>query len=240
MTKAPRKTKRMAKGLIRGLRDALDHSRKSATMQYLEDVAGRPLTFGGLLASIREGEEVSLPVFSKMLGISPSLLRDIEKGLARVSPERAKSFAKALGRSTEQFAKLARKDPPKEEKTETKTVIAVRRLRQNGAGEVTASIGMPLKVSKDHWECPFWLADREPEYASGIDGMQALIMALEGIRSLLASSGKTYSWLGGQDQSGFPMTIPQYYGSDFERSLIDQLERAVRVRAAELAQSKKR
>ena len=84
------------------------HTRaKSEAMKFLEDVAGRPLTLGGLLESIRLSEEISQSVFAKELGISASHLCDIEKGRKVVSPERAARFAKALGRSEHQFVRLA-------------------------------------------------------------------------------------------------------------------------------------
>jgi hypothetical protein len=44
---------------------------KSDTMRFLENVAGRPLTLGGLLESLRLSEEMSQAVFAKKLGISP-------------------------------------------------------------------------------------------------------------------------------------------------------------------------
>ncbi len=80
---------------------------KSNTMKYLEQIAGRPLTLGGLLESIRLGEEMSQAAFARKLGISPSHLCDIEKGRKVVSPERAARFAKTLGRSPEQFVRLS-------------------------------------------------------------------------------------------------------------------------------------
>jgi transcriptional regulator with XRE-family HTH domain len=80
---------------------------KSEAMKFLEDVAGRPLTLGGLLESIRLSEEMSQSVFAKKLGISASHLCDIEKGRKVVSPERAARFAKVLGRSEHQFVRLA-------------------------------------------------------------------------------------------------------------------------------------
>ena len=80
---------------------------KSDSMEYLERVAGRPLTLGGLIESIRLGEEMSQSAFAKKLGISPSHLCDIEKGRKVVSPERAARFAKTLGRSPEQFVRLS-------------------------------------------------------------------------------------------------------------------------------------
>ena len=81
--------------------------KKSETMKFLEDTAERPLTLGGLLESIRLGDEISQIAFAKKLGISPSHLCDIEKGRKLVSPERAARFAKILGRSREQFVRLS-------------------------------------------------------------------------------------------------------------------------------------
>ena len=80
---------------------------KSDTMRFLENVAGRPLTLGGLLESLRLSEEMSQAVFAKKLGISASHLCDIEKGRKVVSPERAARFAKILGRAQQQFVRLA-------------------------------------------------------------------------------------------------------------------------------------
>jgi len=81
--------------------------RKSATLKYLERAAGRPLTLGGLIKSIRLGEEMSQTAFARKLGVSPSHLCDIEKGRKVVSPERAARFARVLGRSPKQFVRLS-------------------------------------------------------------------------------------------------------------------------------------
>jgi transcriptional regulator with XRE-family HTH domain len=81
--------------------------RKSGTMKYLERVAGRPLTLGSLIESIRLGEEMSQTAFARKLGVSPSHLCDIEKGRKVVSPQRAARFARILGRSPEQFVRLS-------------------------------------------------------------------------------------------------------------------------------------
>ena len=81
--------------------------KKTTTMKSLEKMAGRPLTLGGLLESIRMGEELSQAAFAKKLGVSPSHLCDIEKGRKVVSPERAARFAKILGRCREQFVRLS-------------------------------------------------------------------------------------------------------------------------------------
>jgi plasmid maintenance system antidote protein VapI len=80
---------------------------KSDTIKYLERVAGRPLTLGGLIESIRLGEEMSQSAFARKLGVSPSHLCDIKKGRKVIGPERAARFAKLLGRSPEQFVRLS-------------------------------------------------------------------------------------------------------------------------------------
>lgn len=76
-------------------------------MKFLEETAGRVLTLGGLLESIRLGEEMSQASFAKKLKISASHLCDIEKGRKVVSPERAARFAKVLGRSPQQFVRIS-------------------------------------------------------------------------------------------------------------------------------------
>ena len=81
--------------------------KKSSTMKFLEETAGRPLTLGGLIESIRLGEELSQAIFAKKLRVSASHLCDIEKGRKVISPERAARFAKILGRSPEQFVRLS-------------------------------------------------------------------------------------------------------------------------------------
>ena len=84
--------------------------RKSASMKFLEDITGGPLTLGKFLQSIRLGEEMSQVEFADQLGISKSHLCDIEKGRKLVSPERAVIFAKILNYSPEQFVRLSLQD----------------------------------------------------------------------------------------------------------------------------------
>lgn len=84
--------------------------KKSDAMKFLEKAAGRPLTLGGLLESLRLSEEMSQIAFAKKLKISPSHLCDIEKGRKTVSAARAAHFAEALHRSETQFVRLALQD----------------------------------------------------------------------------------------------------------------------------------
>jgi len=82
-------------------------AKKSQAMTFLEDVMGGPLTFGGHLAAIRQGEEMTLEAFAKLLGISRQHLCDFENGRRRVSPEKASKWARILGYSETLMVQLA-------------------------------------------------------------------------------------------------------------------------------------
>jgi plasmid maintenance system antidote protein VapI len=82
----------------------------ASTMAYLESLNGGPLTFGQLLSSVREAEEVSAASLAQRLGISRRHLHLLETGQKRVSPERAVRFARLLGQSPTYFLQLALQD----------------------------------------------------------------------------------------------------------------------------------
>jgi transcriptional regulator with XRE-family HTH domain len=82
---------------------------KSSATRFLEDVAGRPLTFGSLMEAIRAGEGLTQAEFARQLGLSRSHLCDIEKGQKTASLTRAAQLAKTLGYSEKQFVRLALK-----------------------------------------------------------------------------------------------------------------------------------
>lgn len=82
-------------------------TRRADTTRFLEKLSGGPLTFGGLLTAIREGEEMSQTAFAEKLGISRSHMCDIEKGRKVVGAARAARFAQILGYSPESFVALA-------------------------------------------------------------------------------------------------------------------------------------
>src|SRR5262245_52312152 len=80
-------------------------------------------------------------------------------------------------------------------------------LRPNGARDVLLSIGKPAPFPDSppgDWYCPWTIdgPDRSYEhYAGGVDGLQALLMAISAIRAelkLLANSGKL-TWLDDDD-----------------------------------------
>jgi antitoxin HigA-1 len=84
--------------------------RNNPTNDFLEKLIGGPLTLGGALSAIREGEGESLAVFAQRLGVSRTHLSDIEHGRRSVNLLRASEFAATLGFHESQFVRLALQD----------------------------------------------------------------------------------------------------------------------------------
>lgn len=85
-------------------------STKSQARKFLESIRGKSMTFGEMIASIRQADEWSQVNLAKKLKISRAHLCDIEKGRRSVTIERAKQFAEVLGYSIHQFVALAVED----------------------------------------------------------------------------------------------------------------------------------
>ena len=103
-------------------------------------------------------------------------------------------------------------------------VISKRRLTTRSARPtpVTVSIGAPtLPTGQRDWQCPFRITGggmRVVEHGYGVDSMQALQTALQGIRHFIDKSGKSFDWLG-TETSGFQRSIPWYGDSRFTRRM---------------------
>jgi transcriptional regulator with XRE-family HTH domain len=82
----------------------------AATNAFLLELNAGPLSFGQLLAALRESEEQTLSQFAERIGVSRQHLHQLESGQKRVSPERAVRFARALGHSEIYFVQLALQD----------------------------------------------------------------------------------------------------------------------------------
>ncbi|WP_218109818.1 helix-turn-helix transcriptional regulator [Oligoflexus tunisiensis] len=80
--------------------------KNSKAMKFFEKLNKGPLTFGQLLLSIREGEQLSQEEFGQLLGLSKQKVCDFEKERRLPSPEKAAEFARKLGYIPESFAKL--------------------------------------------------------------------------------------------------------------------------------------
>lgn len=104
-------------------------------------------------------------------------------------------------------------------------VIATRKLRELAPDgkTVLVRIGKPRKVSDAEWECAFHISNigmNEIQFGHGMDGVQALIQAIEGSRVFLERSGKKFSWEGGEEgETGIPRYVPMFYGKDFTEHL---------------------
>ena len=104
-------------------------------------------------------------------------------------------------------------------------VIGKRRLTTRGVRPkpVIVSLGKPrLPKGTRDWECPFRITGggiRVLEGGYGVDAMQAIQNALQGIRHFLDKSGKSFDWLGIGIEVGFPRSIPSFGDSRFTRRL---------------------
>jgi hypothetical protein len=114
-------------------------------------------------------------------------------------------------------------------------IVAKRVLRTDSGRQVEVRLGKPLRAV-DRWRCPFQLVglyENQVFSGVGIDGVQALYGALEGIRTKIAESRlRLYVPETEPPYLGFPMFIPEFLGLDvyerLERVLLDRIERTVR------------
>lgn len=80
--------------------------RSEDAVGYFDRTLG-PLTLGRFVRAIRIGEEETLEVFAKRLGVSKAHLSDVEHDRRAVSAERAAAWARTLGYHEGQFVQLA-------------------------------------------------------------------------------------------------------------------------------------
>lgn len=113
-------------------------------------------------------------------------------------------------------------------------VVGIRRLRVVGLNgeEIIVKIGKPRREKGGNWACPFHLSGlgfRQIEYGHGIDAIQSLLMAIDGIRVRLEQSGKLLVWAGGESgDTGFTRFIPAFYGVNFSKRLNRLIEREIK------------
>ena len=123
-----------------------------------------------------------------------------------------------------------------------RTIIAARELRSEPLANkrLTVILGKPRRSGKD-WVCQFQikgLEDSEIRNAFGVDAIQALLGAFEGIRVALERSGEQHSWKGGKPgDPGFPRFVPTFYGLEFARKVSKTIDSHV-VRFARAAEAR--
>lgn len=82
---------------------------KGSYFEKLEKTYG-PLTFGSLLKSFRQADDITQVDFAKKLGLSRQNVSDLESGRRIPSAQRASKIAKKLGLPETALIKLAIQD----------------------------------------------------------------------------------------------------------------------------------
>jgi uncharacterized protein DUF6968 len=105
-------------------------------------------------------------------------------------------------------------------------VIASRVLTEENARDhkITVAVGAPRRVQADHWLCPYHIegiVESGLHYAYGVDALQALVLAMAGIRWNLGNTGRDFIWFAGDH--GIPHQVPTGFGKTFQR----RVERAI-------------
>ncbi len=101
-------------------------------------------------------------------------------------------------------------------------IIGERQLNRAGARskDLTVTLGKPRRRKDGDWECPFRISGLGTQYGYGVDGIQALITALDGIRVMLERSAQRFSWLGGEPgYTGFDRFVTASLGEKFNKRL---------------------
>ncbi len=108
------------------------------------------------------------------------------------------------------------------DKDKYKVVVVAERILINKItnAQVSVKLHQPLQENDD-WSCAFSI-DGKIEKVVGIDSMQALILALDVIRTQLNEYINELYWLDDLEFLGFPLFVPMYF-PDKERKKIELL-----------------
>ena len=103
--------------------------------------------------------------------------------------------------------------------------ICTRRFTADVKGKrrfATAKIGQPGKSGRD-WACKLFISNvgmKESMLVYGVDQMQAILMAIEGVLTTLRNSGTEWRWIHGEkDDIGIPRFVPGGFGRRFASRL---------------------
>jgi hypothetical protein len=98
-------------------------------------------------------------------------------------------------------------------------VIARRMLSEQGVvgRKIVLSIGLPRPdpLKGGDWECPFLIdgvGKSEVQKAFGVDSLQALIIAIQGIRVGLEQTGRNFFWFDPEIGPDIPVNVPTVWG----------------------------
>ncbi len=124
--------------------------------------------------------------------------------------------------------------------------IARRTLTEEGVTgrKIVVSIGLPRpdRLSKHgDWECPFLIegvGESKVETTYGVDSLQALILAITGVRVRLEQSGRDFFWFDPNIGADIPLYVPTVWGKRLVERVSLAIEReTVRVWRARIKKS---
>ena len=131
--------------------------------------------------------------------------------------------------------------------------MAARRVFQKPDGRpVVLTIGMPQAVPGSDWGCALQITGlktewRRPKYVFGIDGLQALHLAMMCAGAVLESADAKLEWLGQAEDLGMPRFLPSLpkpqqdrLEAIVEREITRFLRRAERAHRAKSVKRRKR
>jgi hypothetical protein len=106
--------------------------------------------------------------------------------------------------------------------------VATRFFRTASGSEVVVTIYQPDPVNSEQWKCDFTivgLPEKVEASAPGVDSLQALEMAFQGVRAHLEQQAESLTWLDGEPgYLGIAKIIPDSYGTTIEKHLAKVLE----------------
>jgi hypothetical protein len=206
-------------------RASIEHYRVSACVAH-----GRPV-------------DECMAVIDAYTAIQPSLAARAQAVLAAcgMRPELAPRYLDALIGELEQaapadpVAKNALQDAYRLRQRlygEHARVIAERVLSVDGEpGRIVAVTIYAPEPDRDtgaDWRCEFraqGVLDAR-DTAHGVDALQALLNAIQGVRKALDDSGLSLTWAGGEPgDHGVPRIVPMFLGRAFARDIEDEIDR---------------
>ncbi|MGQ0676112.1 MAG: DUF6968 family protein [Rhodospirillales bacterium] len=126
------------------------------------------------------------------------------------------------------------------------SAIASRTLQRSDGSRRTSlvRIGKPFAHRKSDWACAYHIGGvgmRRPRLAYGVDGFQALFMALASIRKALDRSKIEFQWVTQEPgDAGFPRCIDQPFGVALTRRLERMTDREIDRYSAALVRKMRR
>lgn len=131
--------------------------------------------------------------------------------------------------------------------------IAARRAFKAPSGKpVVVTLGVPQPVPGSDWGCPLQITGlnttwRRPKYVFGIDGLQALHLAMQCAGEVLEAAKRKLEWLGQTEDLGMPKFLPwlpkpqqDRLEAMVEREVAKSLRRAERAHKAKTSKRRKR